>query len=490
MEMREYLLAWRKHWRSALVVVLVAGAVAGVAVGLQERVYTARSQVYVSVRTGGTTTDLLQGSNFTQRQVKSYTDLVRTPLVLDPVVDRLGLRTTAGALAQSVRADSPLDTSLITIQATRPDPAEARDIAEAAAESLAEQVTALEQPEDGPSPVVISVVQPAALPTVPSAPHVGLTVALGLLAGLALGLAQALLRESLDSGVRSADDLRASTDAAVLALMPHDRNPTLVVRSDPRGARAESFRRLRTNLQFFDMADGLRTVAVTSALRGEGKSTVAANLALALAEAGSRVVLVDGDLRRPSVAGYLGVEGSVGLSTVLIGRASLADVVQPWGEPHLHVLPAGAVPPNPSELVGSASMVWVLRELAAEYDFVVVDTPPLLPVTDAAILARLVDGAIMVAGAGRVRRHDLEGALAALETVGARLLGVVLNHLSHRQRDAYLYADAGSGTAARAGRGRRLPRLSRLPRVARTDRTDRTARAARVARAAGSHARS
>jgi capsular exopolysaccharide synthesis family protein len=203
----------------------------------------------------------------------------------------------------------------------------------------------------------------------------------------------------------------------------------LIVQESPQALRAEAFRRLRTNLQFLELDASSRTFVMTSALPGEGKTTTCINLAITLADAGQKVVLVDADLRRPSVAAYMGVEGSVGLTTVLIGKVAVQDALQPWGNGNLDVLAAGQVPPNPSELLGADSMAELVAQLGAEYDVVVIDTPPLLPVTDGAILARVVGGAIVVVGAGTVHRQQLEGALSALETVGARLLGLVVNRV-------------------------------------------------------------
>jgi capsular exopolysaccharide synthesis family protein len=441
-ELQDYLAILRKRWLSIAIITLLATAAAVGATVLVTPTYTARAQVYVSVRTGGTTSDLLQGSNFTVRQVKSYTDLVTTPLVLTPVIENLDLPTTPDELAKSITASSPLDTSLINISATHEDPQVASDIANATAESLSTNVTALEKPTDGESPVQISTVRIASAPLEPSAPNAKLNVALGLLVGLALGFGIAVLRQVLDTRIRTVEDIRAVTQASVMTVMTHDDDAVqhpLIVQSNPHSPRAEAFRRLRTNLQFLDVADRLESIVVTSALPSEGKSTVAINLAITLADAGSRVALVDADLRRPSVAEYMGIEGRVGLTTVLIGQAKLEHVIQPWGGGNLHVLPSGQVPPNPSEMVGSHAMGWVLGELVKEFDVVVVDAPPLLPVTDAAILARLAGGALVVAGANRLHRAELSEALEGLDAVGARVLGLVLNHLARKQSDAYAY---------------------------------------------------
>jgi capsular exopolysaccharide synthesis family protein len=204
-------------------------------------------------------------------------------------------------------------------------------------------------------------------------------------------------------------------------------------------------------LQFLELADRPKTIVVTSCLPGEGKSTTAINLAITLADAGSRVALVDADLRRPSIAEYMGLEGEVGLTTVLIGRADLKDAIQSWGKGSLHVLPSGQVPPNPSELLGSRSMANLLEELSSQYDIVLIDTPPLLPVTDAAILAKTTGGALVVASADTLHRQQLTDGLGALEDVGARVLGVVLNRLERKQTDAYSYYDYTAEPANEAG---------------------------------------
>jgi capsular exopolysaccharide synthesis family protein len=185
-------------------------------------------------------------------------------------------------------------------------------------------------------------------------------------------------------------------------------------------------------------------------MAGEGKSTVAVNLAVALAETGSRVLLVDADLRRPSVARVLGIEGAAGLTTVLLGQADIDDVVQPWGTSGLHVLPSGALPPNPTELLGSLPMRRLLEQARARYDHVVVDSAPLLPVADSAVLAGLVDGTLLLANATKVRRHQLAESLQNLARVEAPVLGVVLNQVVRNDR-TYGYYSAEEPTAM-AGR--------------------------------------
>jgi len=193
---------------------------------------------------------------------------------------------------------------------------------------------------------------------------------------------------------------------------------------------------------------------LTSSVAGEGKSTTACNLALTLASAGTRVILVEGDLRRPRVADYMGLEGAVGLTDVLIGRAALDDVLQPWGSSPLSVLTSGALPPNPSEMLSSAQMGELIASLRTRADMVLIDSPPLLPVTDAAVLTRECDGALLVVRQGRTTREQLTRSLEALRSVGARLLGTVLNMAATGGAHGYGYGYYAGYYASRSDRPR------------------------------------
>lgn len=466
MELRDYLRILRKRWVSITLITLLGLGGAVAASYLTTPTYQATTQVFVSVQGGTTTSDLLQGSSFSQTRVKSYVAMVDSPLVLQPVIDELGLEGTPQNLADRIDATNLLDTSLIDITVTDTNPNLAAAIADTVASNFSEVVADFERPEGGgASPVKLSTVRVASAPTQPASPRLTLNVALGLLVGLALGVGYAVLREVLDTRIREDSDIREVTSASILASVPlaseHTKDLPLVVHQAPQSIQAEAYRRLRTNLQFVDLEGGSRSIVVTSSIPGEGKSTTCSNLALALADAGSRVLLVDADLRRPSVAEYLGLEGAAGLTTVLIGRARLEDVAQPWGVGNLHVLTSGQIPPNPSELLGSDAMVRLLHQASASYDIVLLDTAPLLPVTDAAVLARAAGGALVVASAGQVHKQQLADALGALEVVDARVLGVVLNRAKRPERDGYSYHYYGSdgltadGQSSASSSGRR-----------------------------------
>jgi succinoglycan biosynthesis transport protein ExoP len=439
----------RRRW-SWIVTAVVAGLLAALLTSsLADRTYRATTGVFFSLQYGDSAADLVQGSTYAQDQVASFAALATTPSVLQPVVDDLGLSLSATALARQVQADAPLDTVLVEITVTDGSAEQSARLANAVAASLSDLVEDL-VPEnaEGEPTVQATTVAPAEVPTRAASPSPALHLAAGLLGGLVVGIGLAWAREVLDNRVRDADVLAQVTSLPVIGSIGAFRGSggrQVVVAADPYGTPAESFRQLRTNLQFLALPGdpassdaGVRVVTVTSARPGEGKSTVAANLAAALAETGDRVLLVDADLRRPTVAATLNLEGAAGLTTVLVGQATLADVVQPWGSGRLEVLTAGPLPPNPTELLGSPAMRRLMAELRAGYDHVVVDAAPVLPVADAAVLSRIVDGSIVVADVTTVRRNQLGESLAGLEQVAARVLGIVLNQVQ-RDDDSYAY---------------------------------------------------
>ncbi len=452
MELHDYLRILRKNWILIVVCTLLGVAVASAVSITTTPKYQSTAELYVSVKSaaGTGTSDLVQGTSFARQAVTSYVSVVDSARVLQPVIKELGLDLTVQQLAGKVAASSPLNTVLIDITVTDNSPATAAKIANSVGKNLADVVVnVLEKPaEGGTTQVKIETVQPAVTPTRPASPNVPLNLVLGLLVGLAVGIAAAVLRTVLDTRIHSTHDIELVTDKPLLggiSFNPDARRRPLVVHADPRSPRAESFRTLRTNLQFLDIEGASRTFVITSSVPGEGKSTTAANLAISLAETGAKVALVDGDLRLPRVEEYMGIEGAVGLTDVLIGRAELADVLQKWGRGMLFVLPSGRIPPNPSELLGSKNMANLLAVLAAEFDYVIIDAPPLLLVTDAAVVSKLAGGAILVVASGRTKRAEIAGAVRALEHSGSSLLGVVVTMLPTKGPDAYGYGTYGYG---------------------------------------------
>lgn len=458
MELGDYLKALRHRWVAVVVIALATLAVMAGSMLLTTPQYTSTTRIFFAVQGGESVADLAQGSNFAEQQMSSYQEVATSPLVLEPVAESLDLESDPNALADLLELTVPPETVVLEISATHEDAALARDLANAVGESLSVAVGGLSPDRpDGTEAVRATVLTEATLSTSPSSPNVVRNLALGTVLGLLLGAGFALLREVLDTRVRDEGDVAGVTDVGLLARVPKDESGQknrVFIHQDPQSARAEAIRRLRTNLQFVDFTERSSSLVVTSSVKNEGKTTTAINLAISLADAGSRVILIDADLRKPSVARYLGLEGRAGLTTVLSGRANVEDVLQPWQDSGLAVLTSGQVPPNPSELLGSAGMSRLLATLETSFDMIVIDSPPLLPVTDAAVLSRVVGGVVVVAGADTIHKEQLNSSLESLESIDARVFGLVLNKVERSAHASY-YEDYYATEAATAKPSRR-----------------------------------
>jgi capsular exopolysaccharide synthesis family protein len=446
---------------------------AGSASFLIRPTYTAETQLFVAIQNSGSAAELAQGNTFSQARVQSYVKTVTTPVVLQPVIDSLGLQTTPEDLAKHVKASTDLNTVLINIAVDQESPAQASSAARAVGESLIKAVDQLERPASGPSPVRLSVIKPAVAPTTPSAPNPRLYLIIGAALGLAAGIAAAFAREAFDNKIHGEKDIREVTEAPIIGGIAFDAEAPkrpLVTDVSSHSPRAESFKQLRTNMQFTNVGHQKKAVMITSSIPGEGKTTTAVNLAITLSQAGQSVALVDADLRRPKVGEYLGLEIHAGLTTALLGSINVDDLMQPWGDGSLFVLASGQIPPNPSELLASKEMLELIEDLEEKFDAVIIDAPPVLPVTDAAVLSQHVGGTILVVSAQKTKRGELGKTIAALDLVGAKFLGIVINRVSAKGPDAYSYGyssyepDIASSDVARSDRSRTSRRNSKLKR--------------------------
>jgi len=291
----------------------------------------------------------------------------------------------------------------------------------------------------------VVLVTPAQTPVSPSSPKPVQDALLGLAAGLALGLGAAFLRDSFDDRLTSKEATEHAGGAPVLAMIPavpswRRSAPLVVTVTEPNSPAAESYRSLRTSLQFARQERQLSSLLVTSPGVGEGKTSTLANLGVVFAQAGEQVLLVSCDLRRPRIGAFFGLDEHAGLTSVLLGERTLEEMVQPVpGFDRLSLLPAGPVPSNPAELLNSAHALDIFTRLRDQYDLVLIDSPPMLPVTDATILSRHADATLMLAAAGQTRRADLHRAVEKLDQVGATILGIVLNKVTRQTGSYYGY---------------------------------------------------
>jgi capsular exopolysaccharide synthesis family protein len=315
------------------------------------------------------------------------------------------------------------------------------------------------------------IIEWARTPEHPVSPKKKLNLVLGLLVGVMLGVGLAALQEALDDKLHDTEDVERLLGLPLLGLVgripePSERSLRL---AGPSSRIAEAFRLVRSNVKFLAVDRPLRSVMVTSATTGEGKSTTAANLAVAMAQDGRRVVLVDGDLRRPTVHKHFDLPNDTGLTNVIAAGASLADTLVTIPDSGLSVLPSGPIPPNPAELLDSGKFGDLLGDLARRYDMVVFDAPPVLGMADAAVLGAHADGVVMVIAAGEVEKSAVSRALQMLRQARANVLGAVLN--KHTGHDGgyyyyYYYYDSGNKTISPEsngnmnGNGRRRSRSS------------------------------
>lgn len=444
-----YLKVLRKRALTVLSLLLL-GLVAAVAVtGLMPKTYASSATNFVSLSSKGSQPDALyQNSQFALNRVASYTELVHSPLVLQPVIDQLNLDTAVNDLDKDVSAVNPAQTVLVTVTAKADSPQQAQAIASSVAREMGTRIEAIEQPRDAArSPVKVSMAVPATLPTGPVSPRPLLNLGLGILVGLAAGVAAAVMREQFDTSLKSSEDIQKITGQTPLGIIGFDpvyRSHPLVT-SHTGGTRLEDFRTIRTNLQFVDVNGPTQVIVVSSAIASEGKSLTACNLAIALAQGGRSVCLVEGDLRRPKAMSYFGVDGTVGLTNVIAGQHSLDEVLIGWNRGTVTLLPAGPQPPDPSQLLGSPATAALIRELRDRFDTVIIDAPPLLPVSDAAVLSGEADGVVMIVRHGHVRKDQVAAAFKGLQAANARLIGTIRTQVPRRIHQAVVGGDYGYG---------------------------------------------
>lgn len=388
------------------------------------------------------------------RLVEAYGHLLGGPALVGRATESLGVPALpADAVSSGTVGDSQV--LRVTVRDDR-----LQDAEELAGQIAQEFTSWLEDSQDDLEPeqqVGSLVIDPGSGSSTPVSPSRWPYLLGGLLVGLVVGVGVARWRQLSDTGVTSADDLEATVGAPTLGTVAHDRgaheNP-LVSSLPAQHPRAEAMRILRTHLQFVDVDHRRMVVVVTSALEDEGKTTTASNLAVVLAQAGDRVVLVEGDLRRPRVAELFGLESAVGLTTVLVGRVELDEALQETRVPGLDVLASGSRPPNPAEILQTSAMERLLDDLRDAYDVVVIDAPPVLPVADASVLGRLADGVVLVVRHGRTGHDQVRAAAERIRNVSATLYGTVLSMSPRRSAARYGYGYEYDDDSSRR-RGRR-----------------------------------
>ena len=440
MERARYLHLARRWWWLLVFGLLIGGSSAYGISQLITPIYRASATLLVNqTQTPGTIAynDVLAS----ERLTKTYRELITKRPVLVDAIDDLNLALSPDELRSFIDVEAVQDTQLLRVSVEHPVPSRASLLANAVTQAF---INANEEDQIS-RPGSVAIVELAETPGAPILPRTTLNTALGAVAGLLLAGILALTYEYLDDTVKTAADVEAASGLATLgavARFPRVRSVAdgLVVGSTRPIAAAEAYKVLRTNVQFSTLDQPAQTLLISSANPGEGKTTTVANLGLAIAQTGQRVVLVDADLRRPSLHRIFGLDNRGGLTNALLSRASdLEGFVQPTHFENLWVITSGPLPPNPSELLGSPRLDAITEALRKQASVILFDSPPVLAVADASILAGKVEGAIMVVNAGRTRVHALQRAVDALSRSKKQILGVVLNKLTERDWGYYYH---------------------------------------------------
>jgi succinoglycan biosynthesis transport protein ExoP len=427
MELRDYLRIIRKHLILITVATLLCATAALLISLATTPVYRGAAKLLVVAKTdpAGGTSSAYEGALLSQQLAKSFAQILESRATAQAALHLDPQPLTAGQLQEKVDAEPVIDTLLIDLSVEDSDPAKAKRLTNNIARAFIQTLPRLQTG----STLRVSLVEPALTPIEPVRPRTELNATFGLLLGLIFGVGLAFLREFLDRSVKTPEELEAATGVPVIGTIPPFKaaKQPIPVAEQPRTAVAEAFRKLRTNFAFLRIDhDGVCCV-LTSPASGDGKSTVAANLAIALAQAGQRVALVDADLRKPTLHKLFRLQQRVGTTTVLLEQASVHDALQHLGPGLPAVLTSGRLPPNPSELLGSRRMEELLAELRAAFEVVLIDCAPLLPVTDPMVVARFADGILLIARAATTTKDQAAATKAACVKAGAIVFGTVLN---------------------------------------------------------------
>ena len=427
-----YLGMLRKRWLSVAVVTLLCLAIAGALTVVTPKRYQASAQIFVSIAVSTEAAALAAANTFATGRVQSYVNVAAGPDVTDFVKKQLNLPMSATALSHEITADAPLNKVILNVHVTDKSAQRAADIANAVAYRMSTVVEGLEAAKSGNrgSPVSLTVTKPATAPSAPIAPRPSLNLGLGLLIGLLLGVGVARLRDQYDDRIRTLEDLEGVLPCPILATLPRPagrRSPEAFAQAP---LERQAFLQLQSSLPFVNLDSPPRSICVTSAAPGDGKTYVSLNLAIALARTGEPVCLLEADLRDPGLVSLLKLPKASGLTSAMTGQESIESVVQPL-RGSLSVIAAGPVPPNPGAAFASEQARSVVLRTAAAFRFTVLDSTSVISAQDARITT-LADATILVIRRGGTRRRELLRTIEAMAEVGVRPSGAVLTMVRRR----------------------------------------------------------
>jgi succinoglycan biosynthesis transport protein ExoP len=454
LELAEYGRAIARGWLIVIACVLAGvGAAAYSTSGVTPAYQSSVTFYVVSPPAAGQSS--LQSLELSRGRIAAYASLVKSDKFIEELIPSSPTGLSASEIADSISASADQDTLMLTVVVRLPDATQANATAQAIVGNLNSALGDM-----GGGQTELNVVAGPTLETEPVSPRLTLNLGLGGLLGLAAGVAIVVSRRLMDKTLRTSEEVEEAAGLPLLARVPVGggsvgRNVSRVSGRRPASLVEEAARRLRTNINHLPGMPASGVFVISSARAGEGKSTVALMLARAWAEAGERVLLVEAELRNPRLAGVLELGNGPGLADVLTGRAALGKAVQHTVNDGLHVVTAGTVPANPTELLAGEAMAATLREMRSTYSRVVIDAPAMQPFSDAALLSVQADWTVMVVRYARVSRELLQTSLRNLELVKGRVAGVVFNALPLRLSEGHKQPSRRPPTPEKPGEGAR-----------------------------------
>jgi capsular exopolysaccharide synthesis family protein len=434
MDIKVYLKILRNRWWLLLLGPVLAAAAAFYISKQLTPIYATSTTLLVNqTQTPGTVqyNDILTS----ERLTNTYAELVRRPLILENVIRRLDLPMTYPELSSKMTVSAIANTQLLKIVFEDPDPVRASIIANTTAQEFID-----DNAKQLGRPGSVSVAQEATVPSSPAKPNVKLNTVLAGILGLLVVGSLAVLLEYLDDTVKPEDETELALGVPMLGVVRKHKPYRGKVVGPVNQEAAEAYQALRTNIHFAGVGKKLRSIVITSASPREGKSTTGAGLAVALAQAGSRVILVDADLRRPSVHEIFDLPNTFGLTNLILLEAQEpGPALLSSGTPNLSILPSGPIPPNPADLLMSPEMEALMASMSEKADYVIYDTPPVMAVTDANILGGRTDGVLLVGLSGTTRTSSLRHTIQELTRTNAKILGLVVNRVRSKPRAYYTY---------------------------------------------------
>lgn len=414
-----------RFWMIAVIVVFTSSITAVFSLKIVDKVYEASSRLVIStkVETGNLRYDDVM---LNQRLVKTYSEIIKSRSIADKVINSLGLTMSHIDFAKKVQVNSVSDTEVIEIRVRDNNPQLAARITDELSKVFIEKIVTMINIDN------IQILDRAVIPDIPVSPKPVLNIIVASFLGVMLGIGVVLLMEYLDSTMKTLEDVKKYLSIPILACIPYVNTKKysikLVTYYEPKCHVSEIYRMLRTSINFANVDTELKTIVVTSSGNGEGKSTSVSNLAISMVRMGYRVLLVDADLRNPSIHTIFNIDNNYGLTNVLMG-GKIEYMVQGISSLPIDILPSGSLAANPSEMLGSNRMKWFLEECKKDYDIVLIDSSPIGLVTDSAILSSICDGTIMVVAAGEVQIEEVIKSKELMDKVRGKILGVVLNKI-------------------------------------------------------------